>query len=193
MFKTHNARVKINESYYTDSSTTLGYIYLSRDPRDIVISYSNYMEKNLDETIDFLLKGQIMEKRKINNKMPEIILNWRDNYLSWKKFNTVPSLFIKYEDLLNNLESEIIKIINFFYNNFKIKIENQENKIQKIIETTKFENLKKQELQFGFPEDMRSSFFRVGLKDQWVNLLNKKQLNIIEHTLKEQMEELNNI
>ena len=42
LFKTHNARVKINNNYYTDSSITQGFIYLSRDPRDIAtVSYTH--------------------------------------------------------------------------------------------------------------------------------------------------------
>ena len=77
-FKTHNARVRINNNNYTDSSVTKGFIYIYRDPRDISISYSKHMNKDISEVVDFLLDGQIMEKEKINNKMPEIILNWND-------------------------------------------------------------------------------------------------------------------
>ena len=109
-------------------------------------------------TIIFLLDGQIMKKEKIDNKMPEIILNWRDNYLSWKKFSEVPSLFLKYEDMLNNIELEIQKITKFFYKNYNIKITNESNKIKNIIESTKFDNLKKKELQYGFSEHLHSNF-----------------------------------
>jgi len=109
-FKTHNARVKIKDNYYTDPSTTAGFIYISRDPRDIAISYSKHINKKLTETINILFNGQIVEKEKVNNKMPEILLNWKDHYLSWKKFSTeVPSLFIKYENLLEDVEKEIKK------------------------------------------------------------------------------------
>ena len=63
-FKTHNARAKINSNYYTDESTTAGFIYVSRDPRDVVVSYSNYLNQNYDEVIDFLIKGQLRRKSK---------------------------------------------------------------------------------------------------------------------------------
>ena len=137
-----NSRVKINNHYYTDSSTTAGFIYIYRDPRDIAVSYSNHINKNIDQTIDYILNGQIMEKQKINNKMPEITLNWQNHYLSWKKFSTeVPSLFIKYEDMLLSLEKEIGKIIEFFSDNFNIKVANKDNIISNIIASTKFEKL----------------------------------------------------
>ena len=124
-FKTHNARVKINNCYYTDPSTTLGYIYISRDPRDIVISYSKFSSIDFNTAIDLITTGQVTTKEKIDNRMPEITLNWRDHYLSWKKFSAVPSLFLKYEDLLHDIEFEIKKITDFFYNNYNIKVENQ--------------------------------------------------------------------
>ena len=193
LFKTHNARVKINNNYYTDSSITLGFIYISRDPRDIVISYSKHINKNMDETISFLLDGQIMKKEKIGNKMPEIILNWRDHYLSWKKFSEVPSLFLKYEDMLNNIELEIQKITNFFYKNYNIKITNESSKIKNIIKSTKFDNLKKKEFQYGFPEHSHSTFFRIGQQKQWSKMLNQKQIETIEEKFKNQLIELNYI
>ena len=193
LFKTHNARVKINNNYYTDSSITLGFIYISRDPRDIVISYSKHINKNIDETIRFLLDGQIMKKEKIGNKMPEIILNWRDHYLSWKKFSEVPSLFLKYEDMLNNIELEIQKITNFFYKNYNIKITNESSKIKNIIKSTKFDNLKKKEFQYGFPEHSHSTFFRIGQQKQWSKILNQKQIETIEEKFKNQLIELNYI
>ena len=193
LFKTHNARVKINNNYYTDSSITLGFIYISRDPRDIVISYSKHINKNMDETISFLLDGQIMKKEKIGNKMPEIILNWRDHYLSWKKFSEVPSLFLKYEDMLNNIELEVQKITNFFYKNYNIKITNESSKIKNIIKSTKFDNLKKKEFQYGFPEHSHSTFFRKGQQKQWSKILNQKQIEAIEEKFKNQLIELNYI
>ena len=121
-FKTHNARIKLKESYYTNELTTLGFIYISRDPRDIVLSYSKHTNMDIDSTIDLLINDEIMGKEKINNRMLEIILNWKDHYRSWKQFTAVPRLFLKYEDLVNDIEREINKIADFFHENFQIEI-----------------------------------------------------------------------
>ena len=59
-FKTHNARIKLKKNYYTNELTTCGFIYISRDPRDVVLSYSKHMNTDLDFTIDFLVNDQIM-------------------------------------------------------------------------------------------------------------------------------------
>ena len=77
-FKTHSGNVTVDKFPYTNSENTRGLIYIIRDPRDVVISYSKHMNKDIEETINFLLNGQIMEKAKGNNKMPEIILNWKN-------------------------------------------------------------------------------------------------------------------
>ena len=63
-FKTHNARVKINDIFYTNENTSHGFIYISRDPRDIIISYSKYLDQQYDETIDFLMNGQLRNPKK---------------------------------------------------------------------------------------------------------------------------------
>ena len=149
------------------------------------------MNKDLDETIDFLLNGQIMDKKKVDNKMPAILLNWRDHYLSWKKFKDVPSLFLKYEDMLDNVESEILKLIYFFNKNYNISIENQNDKIKNIIKSTQFNNLKKKELQYGFEKDSNSPFFRIGQQKQWKKILKQNQINKINKKFNDQLVELN--
>jgi len=190
-FKTHNARIKLKQNYYTNQLTTSGFIYISRDPRDIVLSYSKHINKNINDTIDLLNKDQIMGKQKLNNRMPEIILNWKDHYRSWKKFIVVPSLFLKYEDLLSDIEKEINKIINFFYINFNVDITNKNKKIYNIIKSTNFINLKDMENKDGFFEKSEfSNFFRNGKRKQWINELNQNQKDLIEQSFKDQMIEL---
>ena len=190
-FKTHNAKVIINSNHYTNSYTTLGFIYIVRDPRDIVVSYANHMEKTLDFTIDFLLNGQIMGKEIKEKIMPEITLNWEENYLSWKKFNQVPNQFIRYEDLVNDPHKEIIKIINFFKNNFNIEIENKDKKINNIIKTTNFKDLKEKEKEIGFKEGAKNvNFFRIGKNNQWKKKLSTNQIKKIENKFSTIMTEL---
>ena len=190
-FKTHNARVKLKENHYTNELTTLGFVYISRDPRDIVLSYSKFTNMDIDSTIDLLSNDTIMGKEKTNNNMLEIILSWKDHYRSWKKFTAVPSLFLKYEDLLNDIEMEINKITDFFYKNFYIEISNKNEKIKNVIKSTNFDNLKNMENRNGFFEKSEySDFFRSGKTKQWKNELNQDQKNLIEQSFKNQMIEL---
>ena len=190
-FKTHNARVKLKENHYTNELTTLGFIYISRDPRDIVLSYSKHTNKDIDSTIDLLINDTIMGKDKTKNRTLEVLLNWKDHYRSWKKFIKVPSLFLKYEDLVNDIEREINNITDFFYSNFNIEISNKNEKIKNVIKSTNFDNLKNMENKNGFDEKSKySDFFRSGKTKQWKNELNQNQKNLIEQSCKNQMIEL---
>jgi hypothetical protein len=191
-FKTHNARVKINDVFYTNEETSLGFIYLYRDPRDIIISYSKYLGQNFDETINFIINGQLRNPKKIG-RLPEVILNWGDHYKSWKKFNNVPSLFIKYENILENPTKEIDKIIYFFEKNYKLKIKNRDIKIKNILETTNFNNLKIIEQNGSFNENSENNsslFFRKGSSGQWHKYLTKEQINLIYNKFQIEMREL---
>ena len=192
-FKTHNARIKLNATQipYTNELTTQGFIYISRDPRDVVLSYSKHTNNNIDSTINILINDKIMGKKKIDNRMPEIITNWKDHYRSWKSFESVPNLFLRYEDLVFDIEKEINKIIDFFKKNFSISIDNKKEKIINIIKSTKFNNLKNIEKKEGFFEKSEySNFFRNGNMNQWKKKLNSNQKKIIIKYFEKQMIDL---
>ena len=123
--------------------------------------------------------------------MPEIIMSWKDHYRSWKKFTVVPNLFLKYEDLLKDTEKEVNKITDYFYYNFNIEISNKNKKINNVIQSTNFDNLKKMEEKNGFFEKSEfSDFFRNGKTKQWESKLNQAQKSLIEKLFKKQMIEL---
>ena len=191
-FKTHNARVKINDKFYTNENTSLGFIYIYRDPRDIIISYSKYLGQKYDDTIDFMINGQLRNPQKNEGRLPEIILNWGDHYNSWKKFNKVPSLFLKFEEIKDNPSKEIYKIVNFFETNYNIEIKNKDLRIENIIQTSDFNKLKQIEQESFFPEnqDNSSIFFRKGSSDQWKEKLTDNQINLISNKFKSEMKEL---
>ena len=46
-FKTHAANIKIDGFDYTDQDTTKCAIYIVRDPRDVVLSYSKFSGSNI--------------------------------------------------------------------------------------------------------------------------------------------------
>ena len=190
-FKTHNARLRFKNYYYTNQITSLGFIYIIRDPRDVIVSYSKWKNSSIEYTVNFLLNNNIMGTQNTKNRMPEFIYNWKDHYKSWKNFIEVPSLFIKYEDLLNDIDFEINRIIEFFYKNYNIKIDNQNIKVKNIIKSTKFENLQKIENDKGFNEQSEHTiFFRKGKKNQWKNKLAKNHENLIKKNFEKEMIQL---
>ena len=59
--KTHNACVAYKDKWFTDETNTIGYIYIIRDPRDVVISWSHHSGLTLDESINFFQLCIVMD------------------------------------------------------------------------------------------------------------------------------------
>ena len=202
-FKTHSANASLNSNQYTNEKNSLALIYIVRDPRDIVISYSKYQNISVDRATEKITNKAIIENSGFKNdnkfpslitdKLPYIMSSWDINYNSWNSLE-VPRLFIRYEDLLNNPVSILNKIIIFFKNNTKIETTNLNKKIDNIIKTTNFQFLKNQEQKYGFKEaTTNSDFFRKGINNQWSEILTKKQIEKIENNFKLLMTKLNYI
>lgn len=187
--KTHNAMAKVNNYAFTDSINTKGFIYLVRDPRDIVISYASHLGKDIEETFSIMKNDKSFEMLNINSSQKMSILgSWSSNYKSWKNCSVAKGLIIKYEDLVSKPKENFQKIIDYLskLNNFNI----DNNKIIKSINNTNFETLKKLELKDGFDEKGFNSFFRKGIVGDWKENLSPLIAKEIEETFESEMLEL---
>ena len=128
------------------------------------------------------------------NGAMELLSTWDLHVQSWLNYNTVPRLIIKYEDLKSNTKEIVLNIKEFLNKIYKLKIDLSDQKIDKIIENTNFNNLKKLENQNGFDEASKhSKFFRSGNSNQWKDVLSKTQLKLIENSLQSLMNYFNYI
>ena len=194
--KSHHALFSINKKFFTSANHTRGYIYLVRDPRDVVISWANHTNVSLDDAINFLTDYSSCIAWVYSNKalLPKNILpknyvsSWDQHVISWTKNNIeVPKITIRYEDLVYDKKNTILKIVKFFNNSFRIKLSNIDKKIENITNTTDFNKFKNIEKKEGFKESVNGPFFRQGKKNQWQNLLNLNQIKIIENKFKKTM------
>ena len=203
--KTHSGLFKIDGNAFTNEKNTRGIIYILRDPRDVCISYSKHLGLSIDETIKFMLndyskvdwvespsKGIVFDN---NNRPNSLYSSWEKHVISWTSIKwKTPIMILKFEDLIMNKEVVINEIINFFEKNYFFKFENKNEKIQNMIDSTKFLKFKREEEQKGFQESVgNNSFFSVGKKNQWKSILNNKQINRIEKKFGKVMENYNYI
>ena len=188
IFKTHSVRHK----NFTNETVNAGFIYIVRDPRDIIISLKNFSGKEIDKTIDeFLFSKKLMIA---TNGAQELLSTWELNVQSWLNYNSVPRLIIKYEDLKLNSKEIILNIKEFLNKIHRLNINLREEDIDKIIENTNFDNLKKLENINGFDEATKNSkFFRSGTSNQWKDVLTNTQVRLIEKNLKSLMRYFNYI
>ena len=195
--KTHHAYWQNGNYKFTDTQTTLGVIHIVRDPRNVITSLKNhYNFKNYDDALKFLLDDRKVIGTKNSEKevdLPHIISSWKNHFNSWKKMNK-NYLLIKYENLINFPELEFEKITKYLENLINKKFE--KTKILDSIKKSSFDNLKKKEQSNGFIEapistDQPISFFNMGPKNNWRNLLDKEISRKIEREFKKEMLELN--
>ena len=188
IFKTHSVRHK----NFTNETVNAGFIYIIRDPRDIIVSLKNFSGKEIDKTIDeFLFSRSLMIT---TNGAQELLSTWELNVQSWLNYNGVPRLIIKYEDLKLNPKEIILNIMEFLNKIHRLNINLRDQDIDKIIENTNFNNLKKLEDKNGFDEaTIHSNFFRSGTSNQWKDILSSTQVKLIEKNLKSLMSYFNYI
>ena len=198
--KTHNALVALNNRNFTSEKTTLGAIYIIRDPRNIISSLKNhYGFKNYNETFEFMTnkKKYIWDVRKKNDYSGfQFLGSWSGHYKSWIKNNKFKTLLVKYEDLQNDCYSTSHQIIKYILllNGQNNKVDEQ--KLFKSIETTKFDILKKKENEKGFEEsikinDIKKSFFFLGPNNKWQEKLPKEILYKVENEFREDLNYFN--
>ena len=195
-WKTHSSFVKMDGYSFTDLNNTLGVIYIVRDPRDVVISYSHHNNQTIEQTLKMINQNYILGAE-IKDKIPVYLGSWSYNYNSWKVFNNINKyLLIRYEDLVLNDEKYFKKILFFIKNISKMDFDISEKKIKKVLEEIKFEKLKKLEIEKGFHESKKDdkgntiNFFRSGKTKQWKNNLDLKTKNMIEEVCQKEMKEL---
>ena len=198
--KTHSTLQDIDGHKFTNLNNCLGAIYIVRDPRDVVKSFSNHNQTSIDESInhmnEFNIGGGIKNSKDRKEETITHIGSWSSHYASWKEFDKVDRyLLIKYEDLVEETEKTFLKVLTFICKITKKKLDLDKNKLKNVLNTTTFSNLQNLEKKNGFGEannlnGKKITFFKYGAKNNFKNFLTSKNIKTLEDSFKEEMEEL---
>ena len=185
--KTHSANCYINEIPLIPRDLTAKAIYLVRDPRDVVISYSNHMGIDIDLAIKALNQPDMVLMSP--GEVPQFTLSWSKNTESWACRQYDYDVFwIRYEDLLVRPEEYFTKIIEIIFNKSP-----EPESFKRALEISKFDNLQKYEAEVGFREKGEKSdkFFKRGYAGYWKDILTPKQVLAIEEPNQKMMKFFN--
>ena len=196
LFKTHSAFFKrSNGVSFCNFESSLGAIYIVRDPRNVVTSYAHHYSITVDEAFNQISDKELFLKK--TNLHPDVFISsWSLNYLSWKNAN-IPLLLIKYEDLVKNTKQKLIEVFNFFQTLGMNKSMYDDKKLDNVIKSTQFSKMQKLEKEIGFAESVvdkktnkKIPFFNLGPSNNWNNTLDSNLTNKIEKVFSKEMEEL---
>ena len=193
-FKTHSALFNINNNAFTDLNNSLGVIYIVRDPRNVVTSWAHHNSLSIEDSCNYM----IFQKEGSGNINKIFHGTWNYNFQSWKSFKYQERyLLIRYEDLISDKKEVFLKILKFILKFKKEKNTIDMSKIDNILKTTTFENMKNLEAQKGFFEAMSDKetgrnkpFFNLGPNYNWQNLLSDEIRIKIENAFFNEMKEL---
>lgn len=188
--KTHNMLFNYKKKYpFTNLENTLGVIYLVRDPRNVLLSYSRHLDISIEETLKFITSGA-------GNKI-DIMGNWSQNYQSWKALREHNKyLLIKYEELILNREKTFLKILKFIYGLRSLNFKINQAKFDNVIKSTTLNSLKNLETNEVFVESAKDkkgkkiNFFDKGGKRDWTKVLEEDKVIQLEKIFNQEMTEL---
>jgi len=178
ILKTHNSLSSINNNFFTTPKTSIGSIYVVRDPRNVLTSVKNHYEFSYEETLEFMQNQNKYifdnrQKDKIDYATMHFLSSWSNHYKSWTNSNSIRRMLIKYEDLVKD-PYEVFRDLVVYVNTLSRKNEEvNKPKLIKSIESTSFENLKSKEVKGEFLENVygenknKITFFNLGPENYW--------------------------
>ena len=203
-FKTHSFLGNYQGNQFTSPETTLGAIYIVRDPRNVLSSLKNHYSFDDNKALK-MIKDKTRSLMSNNGSHASLtyISSWAENYLSWFSNNQFRRLFVKYEDLISN-KYETFRDIIVFTNTLMNRVEGiNKSKLQKAIETTNFDVLKKREMNEAFDgsensfkswrkfhSENKNLFFNLGPENNWKKILNSEISKEIEISFEKEMKQL---
>ena len=204
IFKTHSCLGNYQGNHFTSPETTLGAVYIVRDPRNVLTSLKNHYSFDDDKALKMITdKTRSLMSNNGSHASLTHISSWAENYLSWLRNNQFRRFFVKYEDLITN-KYETFRDIIVFINTLMNRVEGvDKSKLQKAIETTNFNVLKKKEMSETFDgsdngfkswrkfhSENKNLFFNLGPENNWEKILKTKISNEIEISFEKEMKEL---
>ena len=153
--------------------STSRFIYCYRNPKDVAVSYWNHI-KTLralygDKAADFTFT-EFFEKIFTQEKVCDFAF-WEDHVMHWlKEANTGKILFLSYEDLSENTERELNKIISF------LELSVTQEHIAHVLEASSFETMKDNKaVNIKHITGNNGDFVRKGKVGGWAETLTEEQ------------------
>ncbi len=163
-------------------------IYILRDPRSVYVSYYHHCvhdTQNHEWPIDDFV-NEMLEFGCVKELEPYLV-RWDKQIMAWlERSKNQPVHFVKYEDMHTQKIKTLKKVAEF------VGIEYDQGMIENALEKSTFNNMRKEEVQFGAEpysgdKGEKGFYVRKGKIDGWKDELPKRSAEKIQNELSKMM------
>lgn len=154
-------------------------VLIIRDPRDVIVSAAHYWQMSLRDYFHHMEGG--IE----NRKPPNVLHGWPEFYRKWigKKALYEADYFIKYEDLLNNTEDELRKMLVSLGVKFTMG-----GRICRVVQRNTFARMKKTienapDSTYSYGKEVQLRSLRSGTAGDWRNHLARWMCKVVHENM----------
>jgi hypothetical protein len=180
--KTHSAFMSWHGHAMFDLASTVGAIYVVRNPLDVVASLASAIAKPPGAVIAIMNQsGFVWPGTK--PQVPQLFGNWSQNVASWTARPNPVLHVMRYEDMVGEPEKTFAALTDF------LKLDAPPERLQRAMRLASFDSLKSAERTWGFSERtvVQKRFFRAGRTGGWRKELTRDQAQRIVDTHRVQM------
>ena len=180
--KTHSQVATIHDVPLISPEVTAAAIYMLRNPFDVVPSFARHSGRTIDEMIDAMVDPDAIFRS--GDGIYEIIGRWDEHIKSWLEAPGLPSIHVRYEDMIADTQVQMTRVLDF------LRIPVKQSQLKRSIRASSFSELRRQERQQGFSERpaQMDAFFVTGTSGGWREALTPVQVARIRHEFRDALE-----
>lgn len=183
LLKTHAAWLPGEDGYPTRwQPVGARAIYLTRDPRDVAVSWAHHLSTTHEQAVDAMRDGMPFDADRLD-PMSELP-SWSEHVRSWLDQEDVPTLVLSYERLQEDTVACVLEIADW------LSLAATRPEAEAAVERCGFAHLAAQEVMTGFVEapSHGRAFFRRGVVGAWRTELEPELVTRVESEHAEIME-----
>ncbi|UUX49926.1 sulfotransferase domain-containing protein [Nisaea acidiphila] len=169
--KTHSQPSFPNGAVLIDPAISLGAVYITRDPLDLVHSYATHFGVSLDLAIRDMgdIQNTTVSPRE---QIASYLGSWSGHVTNWTDAGKLPVCVVRYEDLLETPDATFGAVLK------TLRIPIDDARVKRAVAHASFKSLANLEEQDGFAERSPHTerFFRSGRAGDGASKLSKRQI-----------------
>lgn len=183
--KTHHANAQFRGEALIPQALTRSAIVVVRNPLDVVISFASHYGTSLDAAINIMGADDYINPGR-GSYTAQFFGSWSQNIKSWSAPLPCAVLRLRYEDMLEDAARELRRVVEH------VGLPFEQARLERAVAHSGFDTLRRLEEATGFIENSANqpSFFRVGRRDQWREVLTPAQVGAVRERHGEVMEQL---